>query len=80
MIKINFVFFKYDFFLLLAIDIKINQNFCDSMIFFFQEKLSDKVAMFDQYANKHKDKQNKNPFTSGLNIEKQKFSKDEYGR
>lgn len=44
------------------------------------EKLSDKVAMFDQYANKHKDKQNKNPFTSGLNIEKQKFSKDEYGR
>lgn len=36
--------------------------------------------MFDQYANKHKDKQNKNPFTSGLNIEKQKFSKDEYGR
>lgn len=50
------------------------------IFFFFQEKLSDKVAMFDQYANKHKDKQNKNPFTSGLNIEKQKFSKDEYGR
>lgn len=36
--------------------------------------------MFDQYANKHKDAQSKNPFTSGLNIEKPKFSKEEYGR
>ncbi|XP_076248188.1 actin-binding Rho-activating protein isoform X2 [Calliopsis andreniformis] len=44
------------------------------------ESLSDKVAMFDQYANKHKDMQSKNPFTSGVNIEKRKFSKDEYGR
>ncbi|CAD1476858.1 unnamed protein product, partial [Heterotrigona itama] len=44
------------------------------------ESFSDKVAMFDQYANKHKDKQSKNPFTSGLNIEKRKFSKEEYGR
>lgn len=44
------------------------------------ESLSDKVAMFDQYANKHKDRQGKNPFTSGLNIEKPKFSKEEYGR
>lgn len=39
-----------------------------------------KVAMFDQYANKHKDAQGKNPFTSGLSIEKPKFSKEEYGR
>lgn len=46
----------------------------------FQESFSDKVAMFDQYANKHKDKQSKNPFTSGSNIEKRKFSKEEYGR
>ncbi|KAL2726423.1 actin-binding Rho-activating protein-like, partial [Vespula squamosa] len=44
------------------------------------ESLGDKVAMFDQYANKHKDAQSKNPFTSGLNIEKPKFSKEEYGR
>ncbi|XP_017884121.1 actin-binding Rho-activating protein-like isoform X2 [Ceratina calcarata] len=44
------------------------------------ESLSDKVAMFNQYANKHKDTQSKNPFTSGLNLEKQKFSKEEYGR
>lgn len=36
--------------------------------------------MFNQYASKHKDKQSKNPFTSGLNIEKPKFSKEEYGR
>ncbi|KOC67682.1 Actin-binding Rho-activating protein [Habropoda laboriosa] len=45
-----------------------------------QDSLSDKVAMFDQYANKHKDQQSKNPFTSGLNTEKRKFSKEEYGR
>lgn len=45
-----------------------------------QESLSDKVAMFNQYANTHQDKQSKNPFTSGLNLEKRKFSKDEYGR
>ncbi|CAL7951740.1 unnamed protein product [Xylocopa violacea] len=44
------------------------------------ESLSDKVAMFNQYADKHKDMQSKNPFTSGLNIEKRKFSKEEYGR
>ncbi|CAK9831522.1 Actin-binding Rho-activating protein [Anthophora retusa] len=44
------------------------------------DSLSDKVAMFDQYANQHKDKQSKNPFTSGLNLEKRKFSKEEYGR
>ncbi|NP_001291512.1 actin-binding Rho-activating protein-like [Solenopsis invicta] len=44
------------------------------------ESLGAKVAMFNQYANKHKDKQSKNPFTSGLNIEKPKFSKEEYGR
>ncbi|XP_035742324.1 actin-binding Rho-activating protein-like isoform X1 [Vespa mandarinia] len=44
------------------------------------ESLGAKVAMFDQYANKHKDAQKKNPFTSGLNIEKPKFSKEEYGR
>lgn len=36
--------------------------------------------MFNQYASKHQDKQSKNPFTSGLNIEKPKFSKEEYGR
>ncbi|XP_076618360.1 actin-binding Rho-activating protein isoform X1 [Colletes latitarsis] len=45
-----------------------------------EESLSDKVAMFNQYANTHKDKQNKNPFTSGLNLEKRTFSKEEYGR
>ncbi|XP_034191223.1 actin-binding Rho-activating protein isoform X2 [Osmia lignaria lignaria] len=44
------------------------------------ESLSDKVAMFEQNANKHQEKQSKNPFTSGLNLEKRKFSKDEYGR
>ncbi|KAL6438472.1 hypothetical protein ACFW04_004517 [Cataglyphis niger] len=44
------------------------------------ESLGAKVAMFNQYANKHKDKQSKNPFTSGINIEKPKFSKEEYGR
>lgn len=44
------------------------------------ESLSAKVAMFDQYANKHKDRQSKNPFTSGLDIGKPKFSKEEYGR
>ncbi|KAG7212130.1 hypothetical protein KM043_012477 [Ampulex compressa] len=44
------------------------------------ESLSDKVAMFNQYANKHKDGQSKNPFTSGLNLERPKFSKEEYGR
>ena len=44
------------------------------------ESLSDKVAMFNQKANTHKDTQGKNPFTSGLNLEKRKFSKDEYGR
>ena len=44
------------------------------------ESLSDKVAMFNQKANTHKDMQGKNPFTSGLNLEKRKFSKDEYGR
>ncbi|XP_032690292.1 actin-binding Rho-activating protein-like isoform X1 [Odontomachus brunneus] len=45
-----------------------------------EESLGAKVAMFNQYASKHKDKQSKNPFTSGLNIEKPKFSKEEYGR
>lgn len=45
-----------------------------------QESLSKKVAMFDQYADKHKAGQSKNPFTSGLNIEKGKLSKEEYGR
>lgn len=49
-------------------------------IFVFQESLSDKVAMFNQYASQHKDKQDKNPFTSGLNLEKRKFTKEEYGR
>ncbi|XP_066597703.1 actin-binding Rho-activating protein-like isoform X2 [Prorops nasuta] len=44
------------------------------------ETLSDKVAMFNQYADKHQTKQSKNPFTSGLNIQKPKFSKEEYGR
>lgn len=44
------------------------------------EKLSDKVAMFNQYADQHKEKQSKNPFTSGVNLEKRTFSKDEYGR
>ncbi|XP_015598507.1 actin-binding Rho-activating protein isoform X2 [Cephus cinctus] len=44
------------------------------------ESLGDKVAMFNQHADKHLDGQKKNPFTSGLNIEKPKFSKDEYGR
>lgn len=47
---------------------------------FLKESLGAKVAMFNQYADKHKDKQSKNPFTSGLNIEKPKFSKEEYGR
>ncbi|XP_078035749.1 actin-binding Rho-activating protein isoform X1 [Augochlora pura] len=46
----------------------------------FTESLSDKVAMFNQVANQHKDKQSKNPFTSGLNLEKKTFSKEEYGR
>nr|XP_012149644.1 PREDICTED: actin-binding Rho-activating protein-like isoform X2 [Megachile rotundata] len=45
-----------------------------------QESLSDKVAMFNQYANQHKEKQSKNPFTSGVNLEKRTFSKDEYGK
>ncbi|XP_031825787.1 actin-binding Rho-activating protein isoform X2 [Nomia melanderi] len=45
-----------------------------------EESLSDKVAMFNQYASQHMDKQNKNPFTSGLNLEKRKFTKEEYGR
>lgn len=49
-------------------------------LFFVKESLGAKVAMFNQYANKHKDKQSKNPFSSGLNIEKPKFSKEEYGR
>ncbi|CAL1682758.1 unnamed protein product [Lasius platythorax] len=44
------------------------------------ESLGAKVAMFNQCASKHQDKQNKNPFTSGLNVEKPKFSKEEYGR
>ncbi|XP_020299731.1 actin-binding Rho-activating protein-like isoform X2 [Pseudomyrmex gracilis] len=44
------------------------------------ESFGAKVAMFNQKASKHQDKQGKNPFTSGLNIEKPKFSKEEYGR
>ncbi|XP_012288520.1 actin-binding Rho-activating protein-like isoform X2 [Orussus abietinus] len=44
------------------------------------ESLGDKVALFNQQANKHMDGQKKNPFTSGINIEKPKFSKEEYGR
>jgi len=45
-----------------------------------KESLGAKVAMFNQYADKHRDKQSKNPFSSGLDIEKPKFSKEEYGR
>ncbi|XP_018053211.1 PREDICTED: actin-binding Rho-activating protein-like isoform X1 [Atta colombica] len=45
-----------------------------------EESLGAKVAMFNQYADKHRDKQSKNPFSSGLDIEKPKFSKEEYGR
>lgn len=45
-----------------------------------QESLGDKVAMFDQHANKHISSQSKNPFTSGLNLPKPTFSKEEYGR
>lgn len=44
------------------------------------ESLGDKVAMFNQHASKHMDSQGKNPFTSGLNLEKPKFSKEEYGK
>ncbi|XP_070526893.1 actin-binding Rho-activating protein isoform X2 [Cardiocondyla obscurior] len=44
------------------------------------ESLGAKVAMFNQYADNHKDKQSKNPFTSGLNAKKPTFSKEEYGR
>ncbi|XP_014231149.1 actin-binding Rho-activating protein-like [Trichogramma pretiosum] len=44
------------------------------------ESLNDKVAMFDQHANKHISGQKKNPFTSGLNLPKPTFSKEEYGR
>ncbi|KAJ8688470.1 hypothetical protein QAD02_024265 [Eretmocerus hayati] len=44
------------------------------------ESLSDKVAMFDQNANKHITSQSKNPFSSGLNLPKPTFSKEEYGR
>lgn len=42
--------------------------------------LGDKVAMFNQHASKHMDGQSKNPFTSGLNLDKPKFSKEEYGK
>lgn len=52
----------------------------ETCLLVFQESLSDKVAMFNQYASQHKDKQDKNPFTSGLNLEKRKFTKEEYGR
>ena len=52
-------------------------NIC---ILLLQESLGAKVAMFDQHANKHQSSQAKNPFTSGLNLEKPKFSKEEYGR
>lgn len=44
------------------------------------ESLGAKVAMFDQHANKNREMQSKNPFTSGLNIAKPTFSKEEYGR
>ncbi|XP_015114728.1 actin-binding Rho-activating protein isoform X1 [Diachasma alloeum] len=44
------------------------------------ESLSDKVAMFNQQANSHMASQSKNPFTSGLNLDRPKFSKEEYGR
>ncbi|XP_058793476.1 actin-binding Rho-activating protein-like isoform X2 [Phymastichus coffea] len=36
--------------------------------------------MFDQHANKHINSQSKNPFSSGLNLPKPTFSKEEYGR
>ncbi|XP_033211599.1 actin-binding Rho-activating protein-like [Belonocnema kinseyi] len=44
------------------------------------ESLGAKVALFNQHANNHQSGQAKNPFTSGLNIDKPKFSKEEYGR
>ncbi|XP_015515082.1 actin-binding Rho-activating protein isoform X1 [Neodiprion pinetum] len=44
------------------------------------ESLGDKVAMFNQQATRHQDTQAKNPFTSGLNLPRPKFSKEEYGR
>ncbi|XP_014210810.1 actin-binding Rho-activating protein isoform X1 [Copidosoma floridanum] len=44
------------------------------------ESLGDKVAMFDQHAAKHISSQSKNPFSSGLNLPKPTFSKEEYGR
>ncbi|XP_011499633.1 PREDICTED: actin-binding Rho-activating protein-like [Ceratosolen solmsi marchali] len=44
------------------------------------ESLGDRVAMFDQQANKHMTSQSKNPFSSGLNLPKPTFSKEEYGR
>lgn len=45
-----------------------------------QESLSDKVAHFNQHVNNHVSSQGKNPFTSGMNLERPKFSKEEYGR
>ncbi|XP_014210811.1 actin-binding Rho-activating protein isoform X2 [Copidosoma floridanum] len=36
--------------------------------------------MFDQHAAKHISSQSKNPFSSGLNLPKPTFSKEEYGR
>ncbi|XP_012252812.1 actin-binding Rho-activating protein isoform X2 [Athalia rosae] len=36
--------------------------------------------MFNQQATQHQSTQAKNPFTSGLNLPRPKFSKEEYGR
>ncbi|XP_034935627.1 actin-binding Rho-activating protein-like [Chelonus insularis] len=44
------------------------------------ESLSDKVALFNRQANNHISSQSRNPFTTGMNLERPKFSKEEYGR
>ncbi|XP_074109513.1 actin-binding Rho-activating protein [Cotesia typhae] len=44
------------------------------------ESLSDKVALFNKQATSHELSQQQNPFTSGMNLDKPKFSKEEYGR
>lgn len=44
------------------------------------ESLGEKVAMFNQHASNHQSSQSKNPFSSGLNLAKPTFSKEEYGR
>lgn len=66
-----FIFFFYSFWII---------NFFFFTFVCLQESLSDKVAMFDQHANKHINSQAKNPFSSGLNLPKPTFSKEEYGR